>query len=258
MVDYVKNFPLGFLLKETGCASYVACDVGRLFFFPFCNFLQNLCLENIQSDFSGTRKVENIRRLLTLLQHLSSTTDSSFSFLLSCVNYANEHSQGAKPRHCKVKFYISEVFIRWLGFVWSAPAIRAWSEVGLTYRQALTTSHNTECWSTLSNSLNTSNVNSVFLVCFLCLYMFTFVLGVPSKVLRRQVLKNASAKPRINCITTDDVVGGDFFLLDESISSLAPVRGLGKAQRFMLSARQTHNYSLMITFAELCISQRKL
>lgn len=112
MVDYVKNFALGFMLKETGCAGYVACDVGRLFFFLFCNFLQNLCLENIQSDFSGTRKVGNIRRLLTLLQHLESTTDSSFPFLLSCVNYAYEHSQGAKPRYCKVKFYISEVFIR--------------------------------------------------------------------------------------------------------------------------------------------------
>lgn len=112
MVDYVKNFPLSFLLKETGCTGYVACDVGRLFFFLFCNSLQNLCLENIQSDFSGTRKVENIRHLLTLLQHLESTIDSSFSFLLSCVNYANEHSQGAIPRHCKVKFHISEVFLR--------------------------------------------------------------------------------------------------------------------------------------------------
>lgn len=86
MVDYVKNFALGFMLKETGCAGYVACDVGRLFFFLFCNFLQNLCLENIQSDFSGTRKVGNIRRLLTLLQHLESTTDSSFFFFYFLVS----------------------------------------------------------------------------------------------------------------------------------------------------------------------------
>lgn len=63
--------------------------------------------------------------------------------------------------------------------------------------------------------------------------MFTFVLGVPSKVLRRQVLKNASAEPRINCITTDDVVvGGDSFLRDESISGFGTCKKAGEGAMF--------------------------
>lgn len=62
--------------------------------------------------------------------------------------------------------------------------------------------------------------------------MFTFVLGVPSKMLRRQVLKNASAEPRINCITTDDVDRGDFFLRDESISGFGTCKKAGEGAMF--------------------------
>lgn len=72
-------------------------------------------------------------------------------------------------------------------------------------------------------------------------------------VLRRQVLKNASAEPRINCITTDGVVGGRFlFYAMKALAVLAPVRRLGRPNVLVLSVRQTHNYYL--TFTELCIS----
>lgn len=86
MVDCVNNFPLGFLLKEYQVSPVTLLVMLTGLFFSFSAISFKLCLENIQSRYFGTRKVKNIRCLLTSLQHLESVTNSLFFFFYLLVS----------------------------------------------------------------------------------------------------------------------------------------------------------------------------